>query len=424
MDDRAADVIVVGAGPAGATAARTLAEAGVRPLLLDRARFPRHKPCGGAISVRALSRFPWLSAPLARIATHWISRLHLESADRDTVQLRSETPAALMIRRVEFDALLVSLAREAGAELIEGADVVEAEETREGVHLRTRDRRRFSAPFVIACDGVHSLVARRLGITRGWPRSALAVDMMEETPAPSLRATDPGSLWVSYGFPIRKDLTEGYAYVFPKREHVNVGLGYVVSRFRDAAPGPAYDLQRDFIDFLVRDGVLEGRSRRECFTPFLIPVAGPLKTTARGRVLVAGDAGGFVNGFTAEGIYYAMVTGEHAGTTIVDALGSRRGRPPDLSGYPARWQADFGAELRDSVLIQRYLLTRPDRIGALVRGARRWPQVADAVVRYAMGLVSYHRARRDVLMTTPAIAVRLAASYALRTLRLDPVDRH
>jgi flavin-dependent dehydrogenase len=274
---------------------------------------------------------------------------------------------------------------------------------------------------VIACDGVHTLVARRLGITRGWSRSALAVDMMEETPAASLRATDPGLLWVGYGFPIRTNLTEGYAYVFPKREHVNVGLGYVVSGFRDAAPGSAYGLQRDFVDFLCRDGVLEGRSRREHFTPYLIPITGPLKTTARGRVLVAGDAGGFVNGFSAEGIYYAMVTGEHAGAAAVDAFGSRRTpERPDISRYSNRWRTEFGAELRDSVLIQRYLLTRPDRIGTMVRGARRWPVVADTIVRYAMGLTSYRQARRDLLARAPALAVRLAASHVLRSLSIDP----
>jgi geranylgeranyl reductase family protein len=417
VDDRAAEVMVVGAGPAGATAARALAVAGVQTLVLDRARFPRHKPCGGAISVRALSRFPWLAAPLARITTHWISRLHLEAPDREAVELDSETPAALMIRRVEFDALLVSLACEAGARLVEGAEVVDAGETREAVSVRTRDGRRFSAPIVIACDGVHSLVARRLGIMQGWPRSALAVDMMEETPASSLRAANPDSLWVSYGFPIRADLTDGYAYVFPKRDHVNVGLGYLVPRYREAAPGPAYGLQREFVDFLVRDGVLVGRSHREHFTPFLIPVGGPSQTTARGRVLVAGDAGGFVNGFTAEGIYYAMATGEHAAATAADALGRRRGLLPDLSGYRARWRADFGAELRDSVLIQRYLFARRDRIGTLVRGARRFPAVADAIVRYAMGLVPYQRARRDLLMTTPALALRLTASHIARTLR-------
>ncbi|HEY6213927.1 MAG TPA: FAD-dependent oxidoreductase, partial [Vicinamibacterales bacterium] len=71
------EVVIVGAGPAGATAARALASAGVRVTLLDRARFPRNKPCGGGISLRVLRRFPYLSSALPRIATHTVTRLRL-----------------------------------------------------------------------------------------------------------------------------------------------------------------------------------------------------------------------------------------------------------------------------------------------------------------------------------------------------------
>ena len=82
-------VLVVGAGPAGATAARTLAAAGVAVRLLDRAAFPRNKPCGGGISVRILRRFPYLDGELRRIATHTVSRLHLEGPDGCSIVVRS-----------------------------------------------------------------------------------------------------------------------------------------------------------------------------------------------------------------------------------------------------------------------------------------------------------------------------------------------
>src|SRR5262245_28946615 len=101
-------VLVVGAGPAGATAARTLALQGVPVRLLDRAAFPRNKPCGGGISMRVLARFPYLERELSRIITHAVSRLYLEGPDGESTVIESDRPAALMIRRMEFDALLVS----------------------------------------------------------------------------------------------------------------------------------------------------------------------------------------------------------------------------------------------------------------------------------------------------------------------------
>ena len=403
-------VIVVGAGPAGATAARALAAGGVAVRLLDRATFPRNKPCGGGISVRVLTRFPYLARELARIATHAVSRLYLEGPDGEATVVHSDAPAALMIRRVEFDALLVSLAQQAGAELVTGADIVQAREDDDGVTLTARDGRGFRAPIVIAADGVHSVVARRLGINPGWSSAAVALDMMEETPRSALRDVDPSTLWVSYGFDPAgprniggRSAAEGYAYIFPKRDHVNIGIGFVLSHYRAAVDRAPYDLQRGFVAALRDRGIVVGDSVRKNFTPFLIPVGGPLREPGRGRVLVAGDAGGFVNGFTAEGIYYAMVSGELEAKVIA---GSR-----DVANLAARYRRvcndEVGAELRDSVLIQRYLFADRRRIAAMINGADRAAPTTRAILDFVMGLRSYRSLRRSILTRSPLLAGRV-----------------
>src|SRR5262249_40174580 len=158
--------------------------------------------------------------------------LYLEGPDGTSTVIESNEPAALMIRRVEFDALLVSLAREAGAEIVPGVDVVQASQDAERVTLTSRDGRTFTAPLVVAADGVHSVVARRLGMNPGWDASCIALDMMEETPRAQLRDVDPSTLWVAYGYDpnhaanpeSRITNHEGYAYIFPKRDHVNIGI--------------------------------------------------------------------------------------------------------------------------------------------------------------------------------------------------------
>src|SRR3954464_2889028 len=157
-----ADVIVAGAGPAGATAALNLARAGVRVLMLERDPLPRQKPCGGGISTRVLSRFPWLPGSLGRIATHPVSSLYLEGPSGGVFRMKSDGPPVMLIRRIEYDYLLASMARDAGADVVAPAAIAQASQDRDGVTLRTRDGRVFRAPFVIAADGVNSVVARRL----------------------------------------------------------------------------------------------------------------------------------------------------------------------------------------------------------------------------------------------------------------------
>ncbi|HEV3060106.1 MAG TPA: geranylgeranyl reductase family protein [Vicinamibacterales bacterium] len=411
------DVLVVGGGPAGATAARFLALNGARVRLLDRSVFPRNKPCGGGISARVLKRFPYLVSYLDRIGTHYLSRLRLEGPDGDSTIVESDEPAALMIRRVEFDALLLSLAVDAGVEVISGADVVQAAAHDNRVSLVARDGRTFSAPVVIAADGVHSVVARRLGLNPGWPAASVALDMMEETPRAQLRDVDPSTLWVAYGFnpdapsAIRDGTRahEGYAYIFPKRDHVNIGVGYVLSHYRAAVDRAPYELQQELVGRLRRRGIVEGSSVRQNFTPFIIPVGGPLRRPGRGRVLLAGDAGGFVNGVTAEGIYYAMVTGELAGRAVaersagVGAVGAATGI---ADAYKRACDHEIGTELRDSVLIQRYLFADRRRISRIVAGAPQERVVTRLILDLATGRRPYKNVRRRILVRMPAVAAR------------------
>jgi geranylgeranyl reductase family protein len=402
-----ADVLVVGAGPAGSTAARTLAGAGISTLLLDRTRFPRHKACGGALSARAVTRFPYLRPALDRIGTHWISRLHLEGPGGSSVRLQSPAPAALMIRRLEFDHLLRELAREAGATIVEQAEVVDAVHRGNRIEVQARDGRRFTGRYVVASDGVHSVTARRLGIVDAWPRTSLAIDMMEETPNSVLRPVDPGTLWVRYGARAPRGngaagLWEGYAYVFPKRHYTNAGIGYLLQKYRAASARPAYESQRAFVNELIQCGVLAGASAREYFTPFLIPVAGPRRTVGRGPVLLAGDSAGFVNGLTAEGIYYAMVSGDLAATALVGACAASAGPDPAMR-YSTAWRAEVGAELRDSVRLQRYLFGDPSRIDRAIAAAQDSSSLSGMVIRYFIGEVSYSRVRVAILARNPRL---------------------
>ena len=158
-----------------------------------------------------------------------------------------------------------------------------------------RDGRHFEAPIVIAADGVHSVVARRLGINPGWPASSVALDMMEETPREALRDRDPSTLWVAYGYDPSSNgrgaasdgrhlarRPKGMRTSFPKRDHVNVGIGYVLAHYRDAIGTAPYELQRGFVDHLRARAVIEGESVRRQLHAVHHPGRGTASTSRPG----------------------------------------------------------------------------------------------------------------------------------------------
>ena len=385
------DVVVAGGGPSGALSAISLIGSGARVLILDKANFPRIKPCGGGISYRVFGRFPYLTDVFESVPINYVHRVVLKSPSGEIVESVNKTPLYAMVRRYEFDAALLEKCKRGGIEVREHCTVSRIEERKDSIVVSTNLGEKFVTRFLIGADGVNSVVAIQSGLRQSWARSQVAIDGTEESITLN---TDRDTMYVHYGI----DSTYGYGYVFPKCDHVNLGVGYLLSYFRDHIHSKPWDDHEKFIQRLREDGVINGISLRENFHASLLPVAGPLRRLSTNRIVLVGDAGGFVNGFTAEGIYYAMVSGEHAGITVREVLSEKVPNARGLRSYDERCLKEVGDELRRSVSIQEMLLADPTRIDKIVALARQNPAVRQLVTQFAVGALSYIRFRRQVML--------------------------
>jgi geranylgeranyl reductase family protein len=305
------DVIVVGAGPAGSTSAHHLAREGLSVLLLDRARFPRDKPCGGGVTGRAAALLPFSIDPVVEDV---VDRLEIGLAYKRRFERRSERPLIYMTRRVELDAFLVDKAREAGAVFRDSAKVTAVELRPDDVLVETADWSG-TARVVIGADGANGLTARALGCDAARTHLvALEADL-------GYAAVDldryRGRAVLELGA-----VPGGYGWIFPKGDHVNVGVGGWETE------GPRL---RAHLAALLEGYGLDGDSL-ENIRGYRLPLRGAGDGLANGRGLVVGDAAGLVDPLTGDGMYEAFLSARLASQTVADFLG---GRTADLERYAA-----------------------------------------------------------------------------------------
>jgi len=305
------DVVVVGGGPSGATAAEDLARSGVKVALLDRAG--RIKPCGGAIPPRLIADF---DIPDSQIVAR-IQTARMISPSGRKVDIPIENGFVGMVDREHFDEFLRVRAKKAGAHRYTGTYVrLEREGGRTQVVFRDKisgNEQKLGAKVVIGADGARSDVAR--DEVPGGDRIPYVIAYHEiiEAPEPS-KAYDPVRCDVVYDGAISPDF---YGWVFPHGAQASVGMG----TGRDGV-----DLKAATAALRAASGLAECRTIRKEGAP--IPLK-PLDRWDNGRdVVLAGDAAGVVAPSSGEGIYYAMVGGRVAATAATAFL--RSGRVADL----------------------------------------------------------------------------------------------
>lgn len=296
------DVVIVGAGPAGSTAAQFCAKEGLKTLLIEKERFPRYKPCGGFISPRVLKQFDF---DIEGIINSKVSEVRFTFKSKEPFSIGSKDPIGYLVMRDSFDHLLCRKAQEAGAEFYEGKRVEGFRQDTEGVDLAMMGGESVRSRYLIGADGARSTV-----------RSSLYPGVTQKA---GIAMTGEG-YWAA-GFqgrltPVHLDLgcvRFGYGWVFPKGNFASIGIGVLL-------PSRGKKLRSQFGHYVRRMSNSLGMTmEKTCFHP-LPTFYGDDVPRAKGRVLLVGDAANLMDPLTGEGVYYAVRSGKMAAEAVVAAI--------------------------------------------------------------------------------------------------------
>jgi geranylgeranyl reductase family protein len=358
------DVVVVGAGPAGASAARVAAEAGCRVLLLERAAIPRYKTCGGGLIGCSQAFLP----DGLGIAVH-------DEIDAVTFGLggrRERTMGSAgavrckMVFRDELDAALTRVAAETGATVRDRTTVMRIEDGEGVVALHTANGEVIHTRALVGADGSASRIGRHVGVRCEQVDLALEVEVPVDSRA---AAKWRGRMLMEWG-----PLPGSFGWVFPKGDICTAGVV--------AARGQGGATKSYLAEFLRRHGF--GQLTPLHDTGHLTRCRRPGSPLARYRTLVAGDAAGLCDPWSREGISFALRSGTWAGDAAAHVAQSDDGNDLERArtGYTAAVCSTLEAEMRASRRIMDVFTRRPGLVHTALTGV---PPVWRRVDSYLSG---------------------------------------
>ena len=365
------DVIVVGAGPGGSTAARFCAQAGLKTLLIEKEKMPRYKACGGCLSLKTVDL---LGLDLNPVLETIIYKAKFTYRLEDSFSIEWRQPIAFMVMRDRFDQFLVKQALEKGTEVLEGVRVVKVEEKRDGVEVELNDGEKFRCEYLIGADGPGSIVGKSLSLLP--PKGdGNGIGMESEIPFES-----------TFDFP-REELQlvhfdfggvpNGYGWVFPKKEGLSIGVG---GMFRDVAK---MNLRQYFNTFIHGLNYIKQEKVEKVLGHPLPYFYDERQKVSKGKILLVGDAAHLMDPLMGEGIYYALRSGMLAAEAILQSKESGA-LPSDL--YQTKVQEQISENLKWALQFSRFVFRFTN---LAYRTLKRYRDLADLYLQVLEGRETY-----------------------------------
>jgi menaquinone-9 beta-reductase len=377
MNRASYDVVIVGAGPSGSAAGIVAARAGLSTLIIDKAEFPRDIPCGGLLSGPSMTLLKTLldDSTIERIVRSRDNGCNLFYNGQQIAEVR-DSESVYAVPRRELDLQLARAAQAAGCDLREGTRVVEIARAESAVTLASGER--IGGRFIVAADGTCSIAARSKP-SNGAPRKKdLGFGLMAEIPVEDVKDEPTRSLLTSAPNIYFGVVPWGYGWIFPNGDLLNVGVG----RFSGTAAHLRKAL-RDLIDAHFRVGTagritLRGR---------ILPSGRIDRTPGRANILAVGDAAGFVESLTGEGVVHALQSGILAAQAIGEA--ATRGTPSAAGEiYNALLQSRVITPLRQAA-VARWLFYPRFCFPLAMRGLRTHAEISHWYWELLSGKLTY-----------------------------------
>ena len=294
--DQEYDFVIIGGGPAGTMAAFHAVQAGLSVLIIDKSDFPRMKPCGGGIAVKALARIPFSIEEVLETAT---GRLKMGHLYQEPHVFSTKGFICAFVQREKLDDFLMKTVRQAGASFLKIKTLDAVDEQVDHINVTVDGHIRVKAKYLLAADGANSRVRRLtkpiLEFSRGFALEGLV---------PYTRLSHVPEMEFNFGC-----VDFGYGWLFPKGDHVNVGI-YTCNSDVSISKPQLFDYARKKL----------GTDEIDDIVGFPLGFGGNTYRQNTERLLFAGDAAGFCEPMFGEGIHNAIKTGNFAGTAVARAI--------------------------------------------------------------------------------------------------------